>query len=361
MAFGPASMGPALTAFSPPEVDTHGTYLANTPLVGYRGDVTWSSGTRPSMEWCWRDDDVIADVWGGASDPDNSTQQGGRYFTADYTTGIITASGLEWFPLQSINFTADQGYNLPTGISAKPIIYYPVNINGTKFQISTTPNGSPISFSDNGTGGGSHLWVNKNEPVYTGDETYYMQGYSITESSRLPYRQNATTAIGTKHWLPGKAFWGNDYLAQSGVWIKTPSKEGILFLGTFTTGRAWYWGSTVNADSYKHSWLIYSRNQFASVAGGTSQDQIQPAKYVVQFPGLTYPLPKGSGLPRYACTGMAYDAVNQNLYVAIMFASNAPAFNSSSCTVIYVYHVDDTILPPIAAAPKSLINKHNED
>ena len=75
IAFGPGSLGPALTAFSPPIIGTQGGYLANTPLVGYGGsEGQWTTGSRPTISRAWRDDDQLLNVYGGlCGDPDNST------------------------------------------------------------------------------------------------------------------------------------------------------------------------------------------------------------------------------------------------------------------------------------------------
>ena len=147
------------------------------------------------------------------------------------------------------------------------------------------------------------------------------------------------TTIATKHRLSGNAFWNNDCINQGGAWIQTPTKEGIVFWGTFSTGHVWYQTSGPNFQGANHRFLIYSRDQFASVVGGVAQDQIQPTRYAVNFPALTYPLPGGWGGSPHQCIGMAYDPVDRKLYIAIAFASIFPTFSSSSVTVIYVYQV----------------------
>lgn len=266
--FGPISLGPSLTAFSPPVEGTAGTYLPNTPLVGYGGSHgSWTSGSRPAVDRAWRDDDVVQDVYGNLYDPDNSASQG----VSSY-----------W-----------------------------------------------------------HM---------TGDELFYWQGYSINGSSRASYPDNITfpdTAIKTKHWVPGNAFWNTDYLAQSGTWIQTTNKEGLLLLGTFSTGHAWYWNSTPIAEGFKHKWLIYSRDQLASVAQGkVIESQIQAARYDTDIPDRTGIVSSGfGGTPPYTCTGMVFDPVDNKLYVALQYASNAPTVNSSSFTLVVVYQISDTASP----------------
>jgi len=263
-AFGPISFGPALTAFDPPTVGTEGAYIANTPLVGYGGSENWSSGDRPTANRCWRDDDVIHDIYGNISDPDNSTQNSAPYW---------------------------------------------------------------------------HL---------TGDESFFWQGYSVNGHSRESYPDNVTfddSRIVTKHWEPGNAFWNTDYLFQSGAWIQTANKEGLLLLGTFDTGHVWYYSSNSHAEGVNHRWLIYSRDQLASVAqGSVSEDSIQPNRYTADFSGMGVTSQAHTGIPHYACTGMAFDPVDNRLYVALQYASNAPTTNLYSRHLIVVYQVNDSTL-----------------
>jgi hypothetical protein len=371
MEFGPASMGPSLTAFSPPVIGTEESYLANTPLVGY-GASTWRTGT-PTVQWMWKDDDVVADIWGDSIDPDNS------------------------------------------------------------------------------------------RPIYDANQEYWMQGYSVTSNTRSNYPGFVNVPVGGNHPVQGDAYFGVDYINQSGVWIQTANKEGVVILGNMSTGRTWYDVSDLNWEGMKHQWLIYSRTQMGKVASGSvASDQIQPARYTVQFPTIPYPASgtagtatnddgvtfptstsanlygaqsatsatigtpncspnycftvqaglaytpgmmmmalvpggnialgtwirglvksysgtslvmdaswgtQGSGahsswsitgqqngaLPRFQCIGMAYDSINQNLYIAIRYASAAPALGDS---VVYVYHVNDTggggdTTPPTVAVSTS--------
>jgi hypothetical protein len=43
----------------------------------------------------------------------------------------------------------------------------------------------------------------------------------------------------------------------------------------------------------------------------------------------------------YNVVGMAYDSTNQNLYIAVQFASVPTGMSSNGQTVVYVYHVND--------------------
>jgi len=266
---GPVSLGPSLTAFNPPTTEPAGGYLSNTPLVGYGGSGSWTSGSRPTVNRAWRDDDVIHDIYENIGEADGSTQN-----TASY-----------W-----------------------------------------------------------HL---------TGDESFYWQGYSVNGLSREGYPDYVTfdeSAIVTKHWEPGNAFWNTDYIFQSATWIQTANKEGFLLLGMFDTGHVWYWESTSHAEGMNYKWLIYSREQLASVAQGvTGEDDIQPSRYDTDLREHSGVVSLAhSGISRYSCTGMVFDPVDSKLYVAIQFASNAPTMSATWSThLIYVYNIKDTLSPNI--------------
>jgi hypothetical protein len=198
------------------------------------------------------------------------------------------------------------------------------------------------------------IWTDVNDPdgsinadSFSGDETFYWQGYSTTVQTRqlAGFLNNVPSkAIATKHWVPGNAFWAStDEIFQAGAWIQTANKEGLVIVPTLTAGNNWYQNSAWHVGNQKHLWMIYSRSQLASVAAGAQESSIQPTWYPLQFPGLDYPLPGGgmtsSGI--YNVVGMAYDSTNQNLYIAVQFASVPTGMSSNGQTVVYVYHVND--------------------
>jgi hypothetical protein len=257
--WGSASAGPALTAFDPPAIGTQGSYLSNTPLLGYDGWQDWTSGAMPTYNRCWRADDVLPVVYGNVgSDPDNST----------YTNNCST-------------------------------------------------------------------WA------VSGDEALSYQGYSTTTSS---YANNPI--IGTKHWVPGRSFWGVDGIKQAGIWIQTANKEGILFVPTFSTGVVKYCGSTTASEGTNNKFMIYSRDQLASVAQGATESSIQPEIYHIQWPGTTCVEGVASQCGTEV-TGVAFDSSNNSLYASVI------NYNTSE-KVVYVYQVNDTTDISAPTAPSGL-------
>jgi hypothetical protein len=258
--FGPASLGPALTAFSPPALGTEDTNLANTPLMGYPATTpTWTSGDRPTVDRCWRDDDVLC-------------------------------------ALQSYGFMADPDTSLDQS------------------------HGAAATFS--------------------GDETMYWQGYSAGVADYYNYPASlpghVNVAIGTKHWASGNSFWNNDYIHQCGAWVQTPTKEGVVFIGTLSTGFIYYVGGQPSATGHKHQLMIYSRDQMVSVVEGADPTTIQPTRSAIEFEGMSYPLVAFGGVPHFSARAIAYDSVAQRIYVAVQFASEFP---NDGTYVVYVYQV----------------------
>lgn len=86
----------------------------------------------------------------------------------------------------------------------------------------------------------------------------------------------------------------------------------------------------------------YDPADLAAVATGTkAQWQIQAARrWLVRYPGLTYPQPGWSDGPAHPVTGVAFDPVDHRLYVAVRWAwsPSAPA----SGTVVSVHQVATT-------------------
>lgn len=341
MAFGPISMGPSLSAFLPPTTEPTGGYLTNTPLVGYPL-TAWTSGSRPTVDRCWRDEHFINDHQ-DYIDPDSS-------FGGSNNSGDIL------------------------------------------------------------------------QHRYSGDEVFYWQGYSTNANTRIEYPNNNPTTIATKHWEEDTGFWGHDWVG-GGAWIETENKEGIVLAADLSSGRVIYIGSDIYHAGIRHNWLIYNRDQIAAVAQGTvTQDSIQPERYAVRFPELSYTkttsndyigssttlintssstvtfqtdsgmaydignsivgicnsnydiyfrgyitaysgtsmsvanlvygtqscndwtiLSKNGGAyEQNSIHGIAYDSVDKRLYVAVSYASTPPEVYSATTYTIYVYQVDDT-------------------
>lgn len=118
-------------------------------------------------------------------------------------------------------------------------------------------------------------------------------------------------------------FWSwTDHLAQAGAWIDTPTVSGFLTCPTLGNGRTWYETSTLHAERASHRWYVYDPADLADVAAGRKQQwQIQPAaRWAVQYPSITYPLPGWSDGPAQPVTGVAWDAPTKRLYVGLRHA-----------------------------------------
>ncbi|MDY6789677.1 MAG: phage tail protein [Thermodesulfobacteriota bacterium] len=74
----------------------------------------------------------------------------GTVFTADYTTNTLTSAGHGRSDNDIITLS-NSGGALPAGLAADTK-YFIVNAATDTFQVSTTQGGSPVNFTDNGTG-----------------------------------------------------------------------------------------------------------------------------------------------------------------------------------------------------------------
>jgi hypothetical protein len=147
-------------------------------------------------------------------------------------------------------------------------------------------------------------------------------------------------------WAPGNGigYWTDvDIIWQGAAWIDLPDKHGVLFAPVLGNGRIWYESSTTHAASGSHAWFIYGPADFVKVAQGQNQEwEIQPTEYLVQYPGISYPLPGWSDWADNLITGVTFDSTANRLYIRGRFAG-------AHGTRVFVYQVQssvtDTTLP----------------
>src|SRR5262249_16193993 len=145
-------------------------------------------------------------------------------------------------------------------------------------------------------------------------------------------------------WNPrgGVGYWDwTDWLWQGGVWVDLPTKHGVVFLPTLGNGNTYYANSTLHAERASHACFIYDPTSVAVVALGKKQPyEIQPSqRALVQYPGLTYPLPGWSDEPANMVIGTTYDPTAQMIYVAVRFVWSTGDVPAKG-TVVYAYHVN---------------------
>jgi hypothetical protein len=163
--------------------------------------------------------------------------------------------------------------------------------------------------------------------------------------------------IGTGDWVAwapknGIGYWtAGDYMFQAALWIDLPDKTGLIFFPTISNGRVWYETSTLHGESVNHWWYLYDPNDLAQVAQGQKQQwEIQPAaEWQIQYPGLTYPLPGWSDLPKNLITGVTYDSTTRRLYVGVAFGDSEHGLYG--VPKVYVYEVQSSSNPAEPASP----------
>ena len=77
--------------------------------------------------------------------------QGDQIFSADILTSYITVGNVTNINNGSVIKLRNEGGHLPIGLVGG-VVYYVVSQTGNMFKLSTTKGGSPVVFSDNGTG-----------------------------------------------------------------------------------------------------------------------------------------------------------------------------------------------------------------
>jgi hypothetical protein len=141
-------------------------------------------------------------------------------------------------------------------------------------------------------------------------------------------------------WDPrnGVGYWTwSDMVYQGGVWIDTPKKSGLLFCPVLGNGRVYYYNSNINSDRSSHAWFMYDPVELSQVATGRKQQwEVQPRNWLVQYPGMTYPLGGFTGGSPFMVMGVTWDATTQILYVGVKAALGRYA---GSPTVVYAYKV----------------------
>ena len=262
MANGPVSLGPSLAAFSPPTAGTGSN------------DTGCTLGTTCAASAYLANTPLVGY-------PYSSTL---GWDSGQYPTG----QNFAWRPDDTIN-------DFPMGLES---------------------NTTPASECSNG-GGATIMYC-----PYTSGSIFDWQSYSITASSRALYPTvgNSQT-IHTRHWVPGNAFWGIDGWGQLGAWIQTADREGFAVLANFQTGRVRYEDSGIDCDAIEYAWLIYSRAQLGSVAtGAVAQNEIQPAHYLANFPGVPAP-PPGTEAAGYL--GTSNTSMTIGTYSSLTFTTQA--------------------------------------
>ncbi|MFO1038945.1 MAG: hypothetical protein U1E45_19055 [Geminicoccaceae bacterium] len=112
----------------------------------------------------------------------------------------------------------------------------------------------------------------------------------------------------------GRGRWQwSDSIEGAGVWIDTPTKQGMLFVATMGTGRIAYEGGTITTEGWETVVYVYHPRQLAEVAAGTRKPwQATPSSR------FTLTLPAGVRV-----SGAAFDPVQGRLYLHVLAATRA--------------------------------------
>ena len=106
-------------------------------------------------------------------------------FTADFANNELDDTAHGHANADELTFT-NSGGALPTGLFPNTL-YYVVNTDTNDFQVSLTSGGTPVTFTDAGTG--THTWSKVNPKVLNTDYTVSLSGTTATitwESGKRP-------------------------------------------------------------------------------------------------------------------------------------------------------------------------------
>ena len=134
----------------------------------------------------------------------------------------------------------------------------------------------------------------------------------------------------------------SDTIFDGGVWINTPTMQGVLFVAKIGQGNVWYQSSDRHAQSGQFEWMVYNPADLAAVASGAKQQwQIQP-----EYEWTTPTLPFGpfdqaygngfSGDGNSNVGGVVFDPTTNRLYVLV---DDAIANPYEAWPEMYVYQV----------------------
>ena len=106
-------------------------------------------------------------------------------FTADFANNELDDTAHGHANANELTFT-NSGGALPTGLLTNTL-YYVVNTDTNDFQVSLTSGGTPVTFTDAGTG--THTWSKVTKKVLNTDYTVSLSGTTATvtwESGKRP-------------------------------------------------------------------------------------------------------------------------------------------------------------------------------
>ena len=162
-------------------------------------------------------------------------------------------------------------------------------------------------------------------------------------------RQNPTTAptvppVPDAQWLSpapdgvARWTWGDNYWNTLN-WIDGPTKQGVIAVGTFLTGKCWYGNAHLNADGKAFELHVFDPAHLGEVALGTRQPwQVQPVAMIpLTLPGLGSN--ESPGGPVQSACGATYDPIGKRLYILGASAGETEP-SGAHRNRLYVYQVN---------------------
>lgn len=198
-------------------------------------------------------------------------------FTADSTTDFLTWSGTTTsgtFANQTAITVSNSGGALPTGLSANTT-YYVINKTSTTFQVATTPGGSAINITGNGSGTNTFSTINIGFSKYmcTNVSPFASYSYFMIDDNNRAWWWNGTLWVFLNNATSGVIFTGSGIVAWKGyLFIFYDSRIDYLKIpdGTLDTS-LWHtnW-KTTTAGVAIHQSILSGTNDFVYFCNGTT-------------------------------------------------------------------------------------------
>ncbi len=207
----------------------------------------------------------------------------------------------------------------------------------------------------------------------------------------MPCQRDIDYSGGFDGWLPqgGVGYWQwTDTLWQSGIWVDTTNKTGMLYFPTMGDGFVHYCNAGINSERGSHYCFVYDPADLATVAQGANMWSIQPKDtWKMHYPDVNYSTINltttcfaGTGCPGQCCpstfttpaipdpqgfltcwgagqspshvvAGVDFDSATNTLYLEILDVDKIGC--CSFPPRIYAYQVSDTVGTPTATATQT--------
>lgn len=178
----------------------------------------------------------------------------------------------------------------------------------------------PASYPD-----GTSLTTAQYKVLAARGATPYGRSLELPTNEYTPGQWQSPGPDGLGYWV-----WGNRYIG--GFFIDTPTKKGLVTIGSFGTGRNWYETSTIHYSGLITEAHIYDPADLGRISQGTQSPVLDPIAANMKSLSETRQVNGGAGIWN---SSAAYDDVGKVLYIQMNGCGPTGYWNR-----IYAYSVN---------------------